>query len=189
MLTRRTFLQSSLLVLTVPAGNAVNAASRFPGPVTLRTFSTCGCADSEQFQNVFPANCEIIGRDIGDCLQLFPDNSEKNNTSVLFGLTKDTDQLLIGQLAIEGGYRPIYTGRHQYTPAHLQHVLNGSRETMAELQSVLHDAEKYWSKALARNLSRVIASTGLEQHRELSSPVTRPQGSPGYLVSWVYRKG
>lgn len=107
---------------------------------------------------------------------------------MLCGLTRDSDAVLIGHLAAERGLTPVYQGRHHYTPAGLQHDVRGSGENLTGLQAAILHAGADWPGALAYNLASLIESRGLERRRLFTLPVTRPEDSPGYLVSWVYRK-
>ena len=189
MLTRRTFIQSSLVILTVPFGGVAGAAVRSPVPVYLRSFSTCGCPDSEQFQEVFCTACQRIDHDVGGCLQQISSDYSQNSPSVLFGLTRDTDEVLISQLAVEQGYKKIYEGKHRYTTTDLHHSLRGSEDNISRMHFTLRRAGNAWPRLLAQNADHLISSVNLDYQIEVSLPASRPHDSPGYLVSWAYRKG
>ena len=181
-------MRSSLVVLAMPAAGPVMAALRPAGPVALRCFSSCGCPDSERFQKVFNDACRRIEHDAGECLPLIADGTAQNRPAILFGLSRDSDQILIGQIAGEQGYKKVYAGTHHYQASTLRHTLHGGEAGIADFLPALQSAGSDWSRALAQHVTRLIVSRGLERQREITLPVRMPEHSPGYLVSWAYRR-
>jgi len=190
MLTRRTFLQSSILSLTIPAGNCWSASALHPFLMPVRVIVATACSDSRRFMNSLPVLSAAVDCYEGENLHTIASAIDHCDCTALAGLTRQSEFILLSQIAYEHGFESVYTGTHLYRQTGLQHDLHGDKNLIGKLASLLEKEKQAlsWSGNLARCIPEIIQSTGLTAESAIHSPVNRPADSPGYLVSWAFRK-
>lgn len=190
MLTRRIFLQSSVLSLTIPAGNRVSASAINSLLMPVRVITANACADSRRFMNSLPVLSAAVDCYEGENLHTIASAIEHCDCTALAGLTRQSEFILLSQIAYEHGFERVYTGTHLYQQTGLQHHLQADRNLVGKLASSLEKEKQAlsWAENLAHCIPEFIQSTGLTAESTIHSPVNRPADSPGYLVSWAFRK-
>jgi hypothetical protein len=189
MLTRRTFLQTTSLVLAVPAANKVQAALTNPAADRVQVISDRVCRDGRLFHCDLPALAARLDVDAGAYLQSIAADMEKHRCDRLLGLTRNSDFILLSQTAYEHGYRLVYQGQHQYLDGSVRHILSADREIVEEVADALSARGRDWPLALARAVPRLAQSGGQAARVVARAPAMRPGDSQGFLLSWAFTRG
>ena len=189
MLTRRLFIQTGAAALLIPSRAALalaGADESTRSPVL--AVATDRCPNARRFIAAFGGASDLISEDPGQYLQSITRRLKRRDPSALIGLTQETDYILIAQLASENGYRTVFFGRHRHDQRHLHHVLEASGASVGRLATTLSRAGERWSEELALQAGSMLASTNTRRQFSSSSLQSRPEDSPGQLVSWSIRR-
>lgn len=189
MLTRRTFLQTTTLVLAVPAAHKVHAALTHPYSDRLQVISDHACRDGRLFHSALPELAARLDVDAGAYLQAIAADLDQHNCERLLGLTRNSDFILLSQTAYEHGYRLVYQGQHQYLDGSVRHILSAGREIVEEVANALAARGRDWPLALARAVPRLAQSGGQEARAVSGAATMRPGDSQGFLLSWAFVRG
>lgn len=187
MLSRRRFLVFAGSALVLPAGlalSAQDAVNPFNGGLAVAN------ADPEcrDFQAGTALGNACAGIDDGPYLRHVIWRLNQSAPAALIGLTRDSDFVILHQLAAEHGFQRTYCGRHRYDQGTLTHTLSGEGSVLRALEAKLSVARHAWGRALGAELPLIASSCAEEEKRSLSIAMARPRASAGYLVSWVFRK-
>lgn len=188
MLKRRTFLQSGLLTFYVPSGNWLSAAISDPLMISTRIITATGCTDTRVFTSALPILSDTVDLYRGENLYELAATLEHNQCATLAGLTRHSEFILISQIATESGYTLIYTGTHHYRVSTLDHHLEGNVKLVNKFADSIASGEVSWPREFACYIPEIILSGGSVIHKDVQQPIARPPDSPGYLVSWAFRR-
>ena len=132
MLNRRRFMQFTALSVALPTdASARQMPLTDPLPPNVRVLSSAGLTDCVAFTNALPGACEMLGSDPGEIVQDLCSSPSLQGTAVLMGLTRNSDFMLLSQIAMENGMRLVFHGEHRYGQGRVQHRLSGSVKTAA----------------------------------------------------------
>ncbi len=187
MLTRRVFLQNTLTTAaTLPLlGHAGQLLAGGEIDNKILIISEESCTDSRAFSRALPVR--NLAADPSLQLLELKESFAMNEFDTVLGLTRNSNQFLIEQLAIREGYTTVYKGLHDYQPDGLRHQLHGDPALMLALAEHLAVSDAQWAPALARASGTLCVNRELACVESIQTGVTRPKDSPGFLVSWALR--
>jgi hypothetical protein len=186
MLSRRTFLQASLSVTAVPLLSPLTSAEALSAPLNILVFAEDVCPDSRRFARSLGAR--HLGADPSEQLQALQATLASEEYDAVFGLTRNSNQFLIEQYGQAQRYYPSYKGVHEYNEQGLLHQLNGDKEVVAALADNLLASPSQWATAIAASAPLICRSCAPTISQVIQTSVSRPQESPGYLVSWMLQR-
>jgi len=186
MLSRRTFLQSTALALSRPAGNALCAA--VTAPARLQVITDHACADGRLFRRALPLPAAATGVDAGTYLQSIADALRQQHFDILLGLSRNSDFVLLNQTACEHGYRMIYHGQHHYDAGGIRHTLSADPAVVDEVSEALVADQHIWPRGLAAAIPVLARSGGTAATATLHAAARRPADSQGFLLSWAFTR-
>ena len=185
MLSRRVFLLSAFAVpgLSLLQRRAIGselAASK----VLVLTEGICG--DTRAFAGCLPAS--QFEADPGPMLLELDKSFKEGGFDLVFGLSRDSNFMLVEQYAQASRYQLHYHGIHKYGATGLSHSLQGNSEVIKYLSTNLPTVNKDWTDAVSQ-----IPTLSEYQDRqllkaEISSSHACPGQSPGLLVSWLFKR-
>lgn len=185
MLTRRTFLRSTALVLSLPAGRGAITA----GGARIRVVSDPACADGRRFHRCLASPAVHVGVDEGAYLQGVAADLDRRDIDYLLGLTQNSDFILLSQSLYERGYRMIYEGQHHYESGVIRHRFQADYPLLEALTAGLAAGRRPWSRVLAETVPEWVRSRGLENEADITTQERRPADSRGFLLSWAFARG
>ncbi|MEJ2760026.1 MAG: hypothetical protein P8126_00415 [Gammaproteobacteria bacterium] len=187
MLTRRIFLQSTALVLTLPAGRGVRAAIPTDA-ARIRVISDLSCSDGRRFHRGLATPAVRVGVDEGAYLQGVAADLNRHAVDYLLGLTQNSDFILLRQSLYESGFRMIYQGQHHYEEDVIRHSFQADSPLLEELTAGLAADQRPWSRFLAETVPHWLQSRGPEDDAFITTPGRRPADSRGFLLSWAFAR-
>jgi hypothetical protein len=185
MITRRGFLQTSLVTLALPAAVPLPAGTDTTINPQTRVIITRGCREGELFCSALNAPADVIDSDVGPILQSL---IQSNDFSLCLGLTRDSDYVLIGQILAERRYQAIYLGQHQVRPGFWRHNLAADTRVVDALGTELARTRSDWASHIAAAASAIAVSTGPAVRLTMSTPRDVLHAGATQLVSWAFRR-
>lgn len=186
MLSRRTFLQTAVLGLSLPAGNGLCATET--APARARVLTDPACADGRLFHRSLPLQAQCLDVDAGAYLETVATDLGGGRCSFLLGLTRNSDFILLRQTAFEHGYRMIYRGEHHYGGDGIHHVLSADAAIVRELGEALAAGTFHWPRALAGAVPVLARSGATATTATVHAAARRPADSRGFLLSWAFAR-
>ncbi len=190
MVSRREFLRGgSLAGLTslVPAATAAVRAKATPANRPYEAVCDTRYPEGDAFLAAVAGQAyrsHGVGNDPGVVLGVLPEAMTAGRAVV--GLTTHTALVIAQQVAGPQGYALAYHGEHTHLgDEQLRHRLLGNAAWLADLATLLKTSADGWPSALGNAIPRLTNDQECADRHELSCRATRPQGSPGQLVSWV----
>jgi hypothetical protein len=144
------------------------------------------CPDSCAFASYLPST--RIETDPGSLLLDLDTGFKQGKYDIVFGLTRDSNYVLIEQYAQASSYQLRYEGRHQYNSGGLSHTLRANENVVNELTRQINRKADAWSQIITRvpvlsnHSAQKLISTVLQ------SKSACPKQSPGQLVSWLFKR-
>lgn len=185
MLNRRVFLLSAF---AVPGLSLIRrtALADLSNTQKILVITEESCPDSCTFASYLPST--RIETDPGSLLLDLDAGFKQGKYDIVFGLTRDSNYVLIEQYAMASSYLLRYEGRHQYNPRGLSHTLRANENVVNELTRQINRKTEDWSEAI----SRVPALSNHSDQKLIStvlqSKSPAPKQSPGQLVSWLFKR-
>jgi len=188
VISRRTFLRSSTLALSIPAGHGlVRKVLAAPGGGRIQAVADHSCSDCRLFYRSLPLPAARMDIAQADCLAEFSAAFD-DGIDYLAGLTRNAEFVLLGQSAREHGYRLLYQGRHHYADGVLQHSIRADRDLAPALAASLAGGRHAWPRRLAAAVPRCTRARGPAHDAISSAVLQRPADSGGFLLSWVFAR-
>ncbi|NKB35747.1 MAG: hypothetical protein GKR93_01070 [Gammaproteobacteria bacterium] len=183
MLSRRVFLLSAFAVSGLPLLTSVASSTGYSSKKVL-VLSENGCSDSSAFASCLPV--KPIEADPSLLLQELDKSLREKEYEFVFGLSRDSNFVLIEQYAQQNAYRLHYHGSHQYQRNTLTHSVRGNKEILESLSSQLSGNES-WTSVLGQipTLSDYADESMLSG--KIESIRSAPANSSGHLVSWLFK--
>lgn len=185
MITRRGFLETSLVTLVLPVTVQGRAASGPKSNISARIIAISGCLEGERFCNALRAPADRIDSDVGPVLQALANDAD--DFPVYLGLTRDSDYLLIRQVLIERYFREVYRGQHHTRSSLWSHSLAADANVVASLSTALMHGGSNWGKQIAANAPFIAASANRSIRRTITTPRNEMHSGATQLVSWAFR--
>ncbi|MFT5351458.1 MAG: hypothetical protein ACI9MF_002281, partial [Gammaproteobacteria bacterium] len=107
---------------------------------------------------------------------------------MVFGLTRDSNFVLVEQYAQSASYQLCYQGVHQYNSRGLSHKLRAEKNVVSQLSELIKNESKDWSQLISRVPVLSNYNEALMVSAELQTEVSSPEHSPGQLVSWLFKR-
>ena len=184
-LSRREFLLS-VTAVTVGSAAALSTLAPHVTAPRIHTIVARRGAATEAFRDACTRETTPIGIDVGPAMQALRGLGSIAGACLVFGLTRDIEHLLLEQIGLEQGFRPIYRAAHSARDGHIEHQLHASPAVAATLAGRLQRAGRHWPAALAGAVPLVADST------RLGEPVAlRTAGAHGdrvNFISWAIRR-
>lgn len=192
MLTRRTF-SLSLGAVAASTTLPILAAERVSHVCPLLTsvhvfFSDSGSAATTYSRALPASECRMLNVSHGLCFHDAAVAIGDRTADLLAGLTRDSEFMLLSQLAEENGFVPTYKGSHCAVDGYLQHALSGSSELIERLERQLLDGRVPWAEAIARSLDDIAISSGVQNRRKLMTPDAVAGPNSVQWVTWGFRR-
>ena len=183
MLSRRVFLFSALSAASLP----VLRYADLPGDVRkskIAVFSENECPDTRLFYSCLPG--KVLDSDPGLALQDLDRSMRRSEFDIVFGLTRDSNFVLIEQYALANSYQLHYHGTHRYQGQKILHSLKGGQALVGSLSDQIADKQAQWPAAVSQVplLSQYNKVTMV--NREIRSSHPHPSQGRGHLVSWLF---
>ena len=186
MFTRREFLQTTLIAMAMPATATPNLLAG-PKP-RARLIAIGGCPEGDAFCASHRHDVTRLGPDVGEILQLLLGGENESGVSAYFGLTRDSDYVLIRQVLLERGARQIYAGNHMHSTAGWQHELRAGPKTLECIAPAFMAQDATWANELAAHCRLFVNSEAMTARCALSTvSYARPPGAAVQLKSWAFR--
>ncbi len=183
MLSRRVFLLSAFAVSGLPLLTRA-AWSRGLSAAKVLVLSENGCSDSSAFSSCLP-NTQIEA-DPSLLLQELDKSLRQKEYEFIFGLSRDSNFVLIEQYAQQNAYRLHYHGSHQYQGNSLRHSLQGNKEVLDSLSSKLSENNS-WTRVLSQIPTMSDYSDEGMLSRQMQTGRKMPASSSAHLVSWLFK--
>ena len=183
MLSRRVFLLSAFAVSGLPLLSPV-AWSKDDSAKKVLVLSENSCSDSSTFASCLPVTS--IEADPSLLLQEMDKSLREKEYEFVFGLSRDSNFVLIEQYAQQNAYRLHYHGSHQYHGNTLKHSLQGSRVLIESLSPELSES-KSWASVLAQVPALTDYSDAQMLSHKIETRSITPADSSGHLVSWLFK--
>ncbi len=186
MFTRREFLQTTLIALAMPAAATPNPPAGLKPRA--RLIAIGGCPEGDAFCASNLDDVTRLGPDVGEILQLLLSGEHESGVSAYFGLTRDSDYVLIRQVLLERGARQIHAGNHMHSTAGWQHELRAGAKTLDCIAPAFTPKDATWANELAAHCRLIVNSQAMTARCALSTvSYPRPPGAATQLKSWAFR--
>ena len=186
--TRRTFLQSSLIALSLPLSAPIHAGS-IGTAGRLRIVTETACTETQRLIATCGIDSEAIDSDPSRFLLSLQDDLRADRVDVVFGLTFDSNRFLAAQIAYAYAFTRDYFGVHDFRQGHSSHVLDGHAGFVNAIGDAIDADPESWIEAIAASLSLLSSPDGAATQRSMDVSPTRSRASAPYLVSWSLRRG
>ncbi len=186
MLSRRTFMLSAL---SLPGMSLVSSNAIATGAESTRIIAVTEdiCRDTRAFAAYLPVS--LIDSDPASMMLHIAKGFENRDFQVAYGLTRDSNMMLLEQYAQQHGYSLQYHGVHSYRGDSLHHDIWATSELLGHLQTQLADSSIDW----VSSISRVPFFAGRRERalltREIETRHSMPADATGQLVSWMFYRG
>lgn len=144
------------------------------------------CADSRSFRRELHGAADSLDFGADEFVQTLAGVVGRSDCALVVGLSRDSDFVLVTQLAFEGGLALCFKGEHRYRDDLLEHRLEGDEETVRLLIKRLWGSGRGWAASLAQVLSTIPLAPGGTGATRLQIQLGRPEDSAGHLVSWGF---
>lgn len=185
MLSRRVFLVSAF---AVPGLSLLQrtAAGETSDPSRILVISENTCPDTSAFALHLPSRC--IEADPGSILLELDRSFREGEYDLVFGLTRDSNYILIEQYAQASAYQLRYHGTHRYNASGLSHTLLASNEVVRNVLNLINNDAGDW----ARVITNIPVLSDYRDRKMVSEVLNTehncPKQSPGQLVSWLFKR-
>ena len=184
MLSRRVFLLTAFTAASLPVLGYTGLTTKLRNK-KIAVLSENDCFDTKLFYSSLPSKC--IDTDPGLALQELDRSMRRKEFEFLFGLSRDSNFMLIEQYALANSYQLQYHGSHKYDSHSISHSLSGNQEVIEALSQIVINEDETWSKTI----SQVPLLSSFDKpsmvNKIIRSGHRRPEGSPGQLASWLFR--
>lgn len=190
MLSRRSFLKhSGMITLSSFVSGKVGAGTlECLRPASVKVFVAETGMAAEAFSKALPflacsrtdIALDLNFHDATVCVR-------EHEVDLLVGLTRDSEFVLMSQIAEENGYLLIYQGHHHVQEQGVRHSLSGSPTVVDSLGRKLSEEGGPWPARVAGSLPDICNSTGLTRQEAVFCRHSSPEEVPAFLVSWVFR--
>jgi hypothetical protein len=184
-LSRREFVLS-MMVVTAGGAVALGTSAAHATERRVHTIIARSGAAAEAFRDACTRGMTLIHVDVGPAMRALEGLGQPSGSCLVFGLTRDIEYLLLQQIGLEQGFRPIYRAAHTFRDGHTEHQLHASPEVATALASRLQPADRQWSAALAGAVDLVGESTHLGEPVALRTADAHADRAD--LVSWAMRR-
>ena len=183
MLSRRVFLLSAFAVPGLSMLQRMTMASERE-PAKVLVLSENSCEDTQVFSSYLPAT--QIEADPSSILQDLDNSFRQREYEFVFGLSRDSNFVVVEQYAQSSSYSLAYHGVHKYDVDGMSHSLKGNKEVLESVSTQLVKTAGHWTRAISQ-----IPALSNYQDRQLCSRLSNTVGScsaegPGQLVSWLF---
>ena len=183
MLSRRVFLLSTFAVPGLSVFQRRVMSSELQSAKVL-VLSENNCADTKAFSTYLPST--QIDKDPSSILQELDSGFRQGKYDFVFGLSRDSNYILIEQYAQVSSYYLSYHGIHKYKTRGMSHALRGNKDLIANLSAQLNRNAEHWTSVISR-----IPGLSNYQDRQMCSEASNtahncPEQGPGQLVSWLF---
>ena len=194
MLTRRAFLKTTLAAsatLSSTALLALQSRQQNLSDAPFLIFADETNAQAATFSSALASTPSYIHRDVTAQLAEVESFCKEQPKGVLFGLTRDSDFMVLEQAAMGHGFSVHYKGIHDFRNTQMRHQVQAPQSFARTLASAMQEAQYDWPRQLA-NAAPLIAAmhsknaTDQSVEEALVSLEYR-NGDPGYLVSWMMK--
>ncbi len=185
MLSRRVFLLSAFALPGLPLLQRSALGKELLSSKIL-VLAENNCSDTSIFSTCLPST--LIEADPSAVLLELDSNFQSGEYEFVFGLSRDSNFVLIEQYAQSSSYRLAFQGRHKYGSKGMSHNLHGNQEVIRNLSSQIVDESEDWAKTISKVpvLSNYQDSQMVSE--ELHTSHIYPSLSPGHLVSWLFKR-
>jgi len=185
MLSRRIFLLSSF---AVPALSLLQRTALGEDLLSSKVLvlSENNCVDTNAFSTCLPAS--YIETDPSSILLELDRGFREGEYELVFGLTRDSNFVLVEQYAQAASYRLHYQGIHQYNARGLSHKLTADKNVVAELTNQIQIETENWTRTIGRVPVLSSYENPLLVSADLQTDVHCPLHGPGQLVSWLFKR-
>lgn len=177
-----------LSALAMPGMSALQAGPWLETASSTRivAISENSCSDTESFASQLPSS--ILEADPGAVLLQLEQGFQNGDVDIIYGLTRDSNLVLIEQYAQQSRYRLAFHGVHQYTNSGLQHRITADTASLGLLKKQLIRNKEDWTGGISQ--LPALTTFNIDSHSsETFQTAHRPTGnSPGQLTSWLFRK-
>lgn len=185
MLSRRALLKFVAITAGLRVSSALGTPARAAHPV-FRVATSGRCTDTRCFRGALGG--------VPLCLDVGAENFiaelaaalAASDTGLVAGLSRDSDFVLVTQLALERGFSPGFKGEHRYRDGVVEHRLETDGATAQVLRRTLLASGPNWPASLAQSLPTIAVAGGAARATRFEMPAQRPADSPGYLLSWTF---
>lgn len=202
MLTRRSFLKTTLATSAVVATTGATAAVALQSalidtaevPVLIfadgsygqtSEFSAALSIDSNAASKLTPPS--YIDKDVLEQLNEVEAFCQTTPQGVLMGLTRDSDFFILEHTAAQHGFRLHYKGVHDFRDEAMRHEITAPDTLAPALAETLAQAKHTWPQQLARVVPEIIEAQGQAGNAEALAALNYRNDEPGYLVSWILK--
>jgi hypothetical protein len=185
MLSRRVFLLSAFVV---PGLSVFQRAAMGLELQTAKVLVLCenNCADTKAFSSCLPAT--QIESDPGSILQELDSSFRQGEYDLVFGLSRDSNYVLVEQYAQASAYYLGFQGLHKYETRGMSHSLAGNKDVITSLSAQLNSDIEHWTRIISR-VPGFSDYQDQQMHSEvLNTTHSCPAQGPGQLVSWLFRR-
>ena len=214
MLTRRTFLKTTLGASTVvaTAGSAGVAALQSTlletNSVPVLVFADGGYEQTLAFsaalsatlpsapdlnpitnpvQNKARQTLSHIDKDVAAQIREVDDFCGSNPDGALIGLTRDSDFFILEHTAAQHGFKLHYKGVHDFRGELMRHQVSAPGALAPALADTLSKAQHSWPQQLAGIAPSIVQAQGELLEAEAQATLDYQNDEPGYLVSWLLK--
>ncbi len=178
-----------LSALSLPGMSLLSsrAIARQPGSTSIIAVTEDICRDTRAFADKLPVS--LIDSDPASMMLHIASGFENRDFQLAYGLTRDSNMMLIEQYAQQFGYILQFHGVHSYRGDRLHHSVMAGSELLNHLETSLADASMDW----VSSISRVPFFAGHDEApllaREMETRHSMPADASGQLVSWMFFRG
>lgn len=187
MTSRRDFLAGSLLVAGAPVVHGVLAGAAAEMR-RVRFVTESDCSHACRFVARLPNQVACIPADPLDYLDDFVHAIRDDACDAVFGLTRDSNQFLLTQLAAAHGFRVTYSGIHDARDGAVRHTLQGDLRTLERVALGLAVRAAAWPETLADLSATLLGASASKLRRRIASGVPAAKNGLPYLTSWTLRR-
>ncbi len=184
---RRGFLQSSLIVLSLPLSARLHAGRRGENR-RLYVVTEARCAATRPFMAMCGIEGEALDADPSRCLSTLEGDLRLRKLDTVFGLTFDSNRFLAEQIALDYGFTREYFGVHDFRRGRARHTLDGHAGFVDVACAALDVDPLAWTEALAASLPVLSRPDATVKRRSLDGLSRRRTDAADYLVSWSLRR-
>ena len=144
------------------------------------------CRDTRTFAGHLPVS--LIEPDPASMMLHIASGFENQDFHIAYGLTRDSNMMLIEQYALQHGYRLEYHGVHSYCNHHLHHEITAGAELLGSLSGQLADESSDWVAGISRVPAYSNRGNQVRASRVIKTNHIKPAGASGQLVSWMFSR-
>lgn len=172
----------------MPGLSLIQRTAGSAGLLTSRVLvlSENSCSDTNIFSACLAST--RIESDPGPILLEMENSFREAEYEFVFGLSRDSNFVLIEQYAQASAYQLCYHGTHRYDANNLSHSFRGNRETANYLSEHIFKQGRQWAEVISQIPAISKHDDALMLSEVLVTKQSRPAKSPGHLVSWLFKR-